>query len=210
MHWVHRGPEPIRLEPIKKRQTPSWVTCYSYGQGRPPTYHGWTSFRDDLKLAFDGLCAYCEQYTSGEVDHFRPKSLFPKEVYDWSNWVFSCRPCNQAKGENWPTGGYVDPCALGSSDRPEHYFDFSLRLGRITLRAGLSNVEKSKARNMIKDLKLNEWYQVQERKNWIKALDKLAGPSLLGVLASVRDFARRSVPLSSVTRAWLEGRGYPV
>ena len=109
MHWVHRGPEPIRLEPIKKRQTPSWVTCYTYGQGRPPTYHGWTSFRDDLKLAFDGLCAYCEQYTSGEVDHFRPKSLFPKEVYDWSNWVFSMPPLQPSKRRELANGGLRRP-----------------------------------------------------------------------------------------------------
>lgn len=209
MHWVDRGPEPQRLASVRARHTWRWVQHYSHGQGDPPTDHAWQAFRSDLMRAFHGLCAYCEQTDPGEVDHFRPKSQFPNEVYVWSNWLFSCHPCNQAKREKWPDEGYVDPCAVDNKDRPEHYFDFSTQRGRIIARATLSCKEKFKARRMIKDLKLNEWYQVKERKQWIQALNLLPDTLHPRLLLEVQNLAKRSDPLSSLTRAWLIERGYP-
>lgn len=209
MHWVDRGPEPLRLCPIRARYTPGWVGYYIDGVGERPTDKAWQSFRNDLKPAFHGLCAYCEQLDPGEVDHFHPKAAFPSEVYAWSNWLFSCHPCNQAKREKWPDEGYVDPCAEDISDRPEFFFDYCPRGGRIIARAELSCQEKSKAKRMIKDLKLNEWYQVEERKKWIRALDILPKPLQPGILYSVQNLAKRSEPLSGITRAWLMEQGYP-
>ena len=209
MHWVNRGPEPDRLAPIRVRQTPHWVQCYEQSVGDPPTYHGWRSFRADLKIVFHGLCAYCEQIDPGEVDHFRPKSVFPREVYVWDNWVFSCHPCNHAKGEKWPDAGYIDPCAPNVDDRPESYFDFSTQKGRIEPKLGLSSTQEDRAKRMIKDLKLNEWYQVEERKTWVSALDILPDPLSPSILAKVQAVAVRSKPLSSLTRAWLTERGNP-
>ena len=144
------------------------------------------------------------------MDHFRPKSSFSREVYLWNNWLFTCTPCNRAKWKKWPEEGYVDPCAQGSSEKPEHYFDFSTRRGRIIARGGLSLQEESKARRMIKDLNLNEWYQVKQRQTWIGALDILGNSLPPNVLAKVQNLAERSKPLSSLTRAWLKERGYPV
>ena len=210
MHWVDRGPEPVRLASVREHHTPGWVRYYAGDGGVRPTDHAWQTFRDDLKAVFHGLCTYCEQVDPGEVDHFRPKSRFPKKVYIWSNWLFSCHPCNQAKREKWPDEGYIDPCATSSYDRPEHYFEFSLGSGRIIARAGLSCEEKSKARRMIEDLKLNEWYQVRERKNWIDALGILPQPLPAALLVEVQNLAKRSKPLSSITRVWLTQRGYPV
>lgn len=210
MHWVDRGPEPVRLPPVRERHTPGWVRFYAGGEGERPTDHAWQTFRDDLKSVFHGLCAYCEQVDPGEVEHFRPKSRFPEKVYVWSNWLFSCHSCNQAKREKWPDEGYIDPCATISYDRPEHYFEFFIHGGRIIARPGLSCQEKSAARRMIEDLKLNEWYQVKERKNWIDTLEILPKPLTDQLLVEVQNLAKRSKPLSSITRVWLAQRGYPV
>ena len=210
MHGVDRGPEPVRLARIRRRLTSGWVRFYIHNEGDRPTDRAWQSFRDDLKLAFHGVCAYCEQVDPGEVDHFRPKSRFPHEVYVWSNWLFSCHPCNQAKWDKWPNEGYVDPCAPRKSDRPEHYFDLCTRRGTIIARVGLSRQEESKALRMIRDLKLNEWYQVKQRRTWISALDVLPDPLDRGTLVAVQDLAKRSVPFSTITRVWLKERGYPV
>ena len=209
MHWIDRGSEPLRLAHVRTRYTPRWVRFHKYGKGDRPPDHAWQSFRDDLKPAFHGLCAYCEQIDPGEVDHFRPKSRFPDEVYVWGNWLFSCYPCNQAKLDKWPAEGYVDPCATTNSDRPEHYFGFCILRGTIIARLGLSCPETGKARRMIKDLKLNEWYQIKERRTWICALDILPEPLPPELLTRVQHLAKRSKPLSSVTRAWLTERGYP-
>ena len=209
MHWVDRGPEPGRLDVVRARETPAWVRCYVHGHGSRPNTHYWTHFRDDLKRPFHGLCAYCEEIDPGEVDHFRPKSKHPHLVYAWDNWVFSCHPCNQAKRELWPLLGYVDPCAVSTTARPERYFAFCMSTGRIIERNGLSIREKIKAQRMIRDLKLNEWYHIKERKTWICYLNELPSPLPNRWLELVQKRARRCQPLSSVTRAWLEQHGYP-
>lgn len=202
MHWVDRGAEPVRLSAIRARRTPVWVRHYIYGEGGRPSDHQWQLFRDCLKERFNGLCAYCEQITPGEVDHFRPKSKFPHDVYAWSNWLFSCSPCNRAKREKWPEGGYVDPCATSVLDHPKRYFDFSTRCGKIIVRTGLSQQDQGKAHRMIRDLKLNEWYHVKERKKWIEVLDVLPAPLPPRLLEKIQNFTRDSAPLSSLTKVW--------
>ncbi|MFT4927654.1 MAG: hypothetical protein ACI8WB_003767, partial [Phenylobacterium sp.] len=47
----------------------------------------------------------------GDVDHFLPKSIFPELVYEWSNYIWCCKACNQHKREfhsdQYPL---LDPC----------------------------------------------------------------------------------------------------
>lgn len=48
-------------------------------------------------------CAYCESDLTKpvafmEVEHFFPKSLYPKLVVDWDNLLPSCKRCNGLKG----------------------------------------------------------------------------------------------------------------
>jgi uncharacterized protein (TIGR02646 family) len=60
-------------------------------------------------------CAYCETpinaERSGQVEHFKPKSLFPLLAYEWDNYFLGCGGCNGAKSDKWPAGGvgYVRP-----------------------------------------------------------------------------------------------------
>lgn len=46
-------------------------------------------------------CAYCESsLTQGsymEVEHFKPKSLYPKLFYTWDNYLPVCKKCNVTK-----------------------------------------------------------------------------------------------------------------
>lgn len=111
MHAVDRGPEPSDLKAIRKQYTPGWVAYYPGKTRKKPTDSRWQDFHGKLSEAFNGICGYCEDECKGEVDHFRPKKTFPKQVYWWTNWVFACHECNNKKGEKWTAGGYVDPCA---------------------------------------------------------------------------------------------------
>jgi 5-methylcytosine-specific restriction endonuclease McrA len=49
-------------------------------------------------------CAYCEcNATEGgyiEIDHFRPKSIYPESVFEWNNLLPSCRQCNGMKSDH--------------------------------------------------------------------------------------------------------------
>ena len=91
--------------------------------------------REILQKDFDHRCGYCDSHDSFrhahyEIDHFIPKKTL-KEVFpipeeykikeqEYSNLVYSCQSCNNAKGDQWPIEsidihhkndiGFIDPC----------------------------------------------------------------------------------------------------
>ena len=214
MHWVDRGPEPDGLGEIRTDHTPRWIQYYTEGIGSRPTDSHWRRFHDDLKCVFGGLCAYCEEITKGEVDHFRPKSQFPDLVYSWSNWLFSCHECNHAKSSAWPAGGYVDPCAMSGPDRAECHFHFDTQTGLILPSSSLSPSRLQKARRTIADLGLNEWHHLKKRVQLLELLSAIMPGDPNGLTACTREilvhFASRRMELSSLVRTWLSEHGYPI
>jgi hypothetical protein len=46
-------------------------------------------------------CCYCEDSCADEVEHILPKSLYPKRVFIWKNYLYSCGPCNSKKNNNY-------------------------------------------------------------------------------------------------------------
>ena len=150
MRWVDRGPAPPRLVHVQRKYTLRWISHYRNHTGKKPTDARWRDFRDELSRRFHGICGYCEEADHGEVDHFKPKSKHPELVYEWSNWVFACHTCNSIyKGDKWPSGGYVDPCARSKSARPESFFDFTLHTGEIVTKPNLSPRRLRKAQQTI-------------------------------------------------------------
>jgi hypothetical protein len=85
---------------------------------------GYQGFRPHVRVDFEKSCAYCllaELFAAGEqnfeLDHFRPKSLFPALINDFYNLYYACHPCNKIKGAKWPAAelltqgiGFVDLC----------------------------------------------------------------------------------------------------
>ena len=59
----------------------------------------WRQARIYLKDETHGKCAYCESATStvayGDVEHFRPKSVYWWLAYCYDNFSYSCQLCNQ-------------------------------------------------------------------------------------------------------------------
>ena len=215
MHWVDRGPEPDGLEVIRKKYTAGWIRCYRDGKGTRPHDSHWRGFHEALHRIFGGLCAYCEERTKGEVDHFRPVSRVPEQVYQWSNWIFSCPACNRTKWDKWPVLGYVDPCADSEEERPEAYFTFDTLNGMIRPQAGLSPDRHARATAMIRDLALNGYHHMQNRVAAVQRLSQMERISVSGHRLSqeilVTTFLRlssRQEPWSSVIRVWLLEQGY--
>jgi hypothetical protein len=67
----------------------------------------WQDAKKQLKKESLSKCAYCESPTStvayGDVEHFRPKSIYWWLVYCYDNFLFSCQLCNQPfKSANFP------------------------------------------------------------------------------------------------------------
>ena len=59
----------------------------------------WKESKKQLLKESNGKCAYCETPTSvvafGDVEHFRPKSIYWWLAYSYENYLPSCTLCNQ-------------------------------------------------------------------------------------------------------------------
>ena len=212
MHRIDRGPEPAGLSAISAQYTPRWVAHYRNNEGaKPPSDKRWLDFRNDLRSAFGGLCGYCEELCNGETDHFRPKSRFPELVYEWSNWILACHDCNHAKGNKWPAGGYVNPCAKSKSAHPENILDFDLSSGLIKPKDGLSPARRRKAQQTIDNLNLNNVIHQRRRFSKSASISRILSRGLQDN-STFDDWLKlqavRSEELSSVARAVMEQYGY--
>ncbi|MDC0685598.1 hypothetical protein [Sorangium atrum] len=67
---------------------------------------GDTTF-DAIKEVLTAMCAgrcrcmYCEDSAADEVEHFRPKDLYPEVVFAWINYLYACGPCNGPKNNRF-------------------------------------------------------------------------------------------------------------
>ena len=46
-------------------------------------------------------CCYCEDSCADEVEHIRPKDLYPDFVFVWENYLYACGPCNGPKSNGF-------------------------------------------------------------------------------------------------------------
>lgn len=72
----------------------------------------WSKTKEVLKAESHGKCAYCESDTEkvahGDVEHFRPKSIYWWLALCVDNYNFSCQICNQTyKSDKFPVNGKV-------------------------------------------------------------------------------------------------------
>ena len=81
----------------------------SYGERVKAADEAWTSRRGnkpirivrDMLLAMCsglGRCMYCEDSHAHDVEHVRPKALYPGLVFAWANFLYACSDCNGPKG----------------------------------------------------------------------------------------------------------------
>ncbi|MDC3379232.1 hypothetical protein OAX78_03015 [Planctomycetota bacterium] len=70
----------------------------------------WKPAKDQLRVESNDKCAYCEADTKivahGDVEHFRPKTLYWWLAYCVDNYLYSCQICNQTfKSNKFPVSG---------------------------------------------------------------------------------------------------------
>ena len=139
-------------------------------------------------------CSYCEDSCADEVEHVRPKALFPEQVFLWLNYVYACGPCNGFKLNNYPrlvgtvernlarrrfdpivppppgVDLLIDPRA----EDPAQYFVMDLQTGMIVPRNGLADIPLKKAQQTIAVLHLNRDLlrraRVQHVRNYVARL----------------------------------------
>ena len=61
----------------------------------------------DIRTALEQMCVgfarctYCEDSLADEIEHIKPKSLFPDLTFSWNNYCFACGPCNGPKSNRY-------------------------------------------------------------------------------------------------------------
>lgn len=107
--------------------------------GKPMKFDSakWKPAKKQLKDDTNGKCAYCEAPTDavahGDVEHFRPKSIYWWLAFCFDNYLYSCQICNQSyKSNHFPISGE----RLAQPEMPDaHPADADLEdlIGRLTL-----------------------------------------------------------------------------
>lgn len=123
-------------------------------------------------------CAYCEDSVADEVEHIRPKDLYPEVVFSWGNYLYACGPCNGPKNNQYavlagrpkrlvdvtrPDNAPVLPPRSGSPALINPRVEDPLRFlfldientFAFTPRLGLSDLDQIRAEYTIKVLRLN-------------------------------------------------------
>ena len=177
MRWVDRGREPNGVASYARQFTQGWINHFVHKTGGRPNDSYWSLFRPELRIRFDAKCGYCERRCdpasdagdrAERVDHFCPLNRCPDLAYQWTNWIFSCRSCNNDfKRDKWPDTGYVDPCDPDAAERPERYFDCDEETGEIIIRGDLAESQRCKAVKTREDLGLNRGDLQEQRRDSI-------------------------------------------
>ncbi len=153
MQFVRRSSCPELLTEKQTEWTGPWIAYYRSKNGldseqvsRPSSSH-W--LLDDIRLPlikdFHNNCGYCGQslptpqnasVSKGDVDHYLPKSDYPDQVYEWTNYVWSCKPCN---GLKWTFHSIeyplLNPCCKEDCD----HLQFIEDTGKYTLKDSVAN-----------------------------------------------------------------------
>ena len=86
----------------------------------PSGYKDYASFKDWLRDEFSFRCVYClhreQWYNRGatfHVEHFTPSALEPFRTCDYTNLLYACATCNEAKCDIL---GLPDPCEVAFHD----------------------------------------------------------------------------------------------
>ncbi len=77
-------------------------------------------------------CMFCSGNESSDVEHFRPKSIFPELAFIWENLLWACTICNRAKLNRFPLE--VDKMLINPAEENVWDFFFIDEFGLLTPR----------------------------------------------------------------------------
>jgi uncharacterized protein (TIGR02646 family) len=159
LHELVRGEAPSCLI----AQAPGWTEAFvSRRQADSSARFSWRSqpcydeARTTLFTMSADHCAFCDGLPGGvslkTVEHFRPKSAFPEQAYDWHNLFPCCTCCQSAKGEKFDDALL---CPDGPGYRFEDFFLFRYETGALEARPDASEADRRRANVTIELYGLN-------------------------------------------------------
>jgi len=116
-----------------------------------------------------GKCCYCESKVShvypGDIEHIKPKSIFPEFTFAWDNLAFVCSKCNNKKRDYYSQNGGVNILNPYSENPLNHLYSFGPMI---------MHVNNSKIGEFTwKKLDLNRMSLIEKRKEKIESIQTL-------------------------------------
>lgn len=109
-------------------------------------------------------CMFCEDSRGTDVEHFRPKSLYPQHAFRWPNFLWICTGCNRSKGNRFPCDSSGLPLLIDpTTEKPWDFLFFDSDTGLITARwQAETGAESPKGRAMVEVLSTLQHQAVTE------------------------------------------------
>ena len=105
MIHVDQGLEPERFNSRVRRRGLRFIRSNKEPTAKEWRTHAyWREVAPELYRTYGGVCAYSCHWIPSDtgantVEHFRPKDLYPRKAYDWSNYRLVCSTLNGRKGK---------------------------------------------------------------------------------------------------------------
>jgi hypothetical protein len=161
----------------------------------PAGYEGYESYRDWLRDEFMFRCVYClrreqwcERDAAFHIDHFLPVKHHPDGKCEYSNLLYACAACNEAKKAVLDV---PNPCMVA-------FHDCLRIIGDGSVKALNDNGKK-----LAKALGLNKPSRVAFRSRWMRMLTTLEGSNsdlyreFMGFPGDLPDLRKKQVPTNT-------------
>jgi uncharacterized protein (TIGR02646 family) len=174
-------------------------TRWSYFRSSRPDEAGDKVF-DALSDCFHRKCVYCEQTAPRTIEHFFPKTNYPRKLFRWNNFLLSCRNCNTGRGERLELDASGAPLLLNPThDEPLDYLGWDPLTGAMVVNPTPGYEER--ATRTISDMVL--YLYDQERLLKLKLVEFLLARALDEDPASSEEAKRRLHDELLPSRPWL-------
>jgi uncharacterized protein (TIGR02646 family) len=164
-----------------------------------------TELRKELRAMAGAshTCMYCDHNEPTDVEHFRPKSVFPDKTFSWMNMLWVCTTCNRLKLNSFPPSNclgaeLIDPVV----DSVWDYFildEFGTLIKRWDVVLGAYN---QRADSTCKYIKIDR-EEVQTRRR--KRMNNLKS----AVASALGSYARNELSIGDLQNQLIEWLGEP-
>lgn len=246
-----RPPEPSYLRgqtvsKIKQELAEKIATGHQLKSDDFESYWLNSNVREPLWHLHHGKCCYCERKRwikrESDIEHYRPKSEVTGEgnhpgywwlAYEWTNYLFSCKPCNEDhKRNHFPllpgSPRAVDPNDNLSAERPvllnpiddepESCISYDWWTGGGLFVKALGYDNDGRGSETIKILGLNDDQLMEERAEVLGLLQGLAesmiqmrqkgnAPEIKRLAAKIRDQTSANRTFAGFKRAYFRSQG---
>ena len=123
-------------------------------------------------------CSFCDGFpvepiSANSIEHFKPKSQFPRLAYAWKNLFYCCSKCQESKLENFDRK-LLKPDVSEYSF--EYYFQYDTKTGKIIPNPDRLEIDIQRAEKTIELYGLNEHGRPKARQRTVRMFMDSSNP----------------------------------